>query len=64
MLFTPYTAALDKINIFVYNSKIIEINVHFIKKKIPQLYNFKAKYVFVIHNKISFTRNTVTINLK
>ncbi len=33
MLFTPYTAALDKINIFVYNSKIIEINVHFIKKK-------------------------------
>ncbi len=40
MLFTPYTAALDKINIFVYNSKIIEINVHFIQKKIPQLYNF------------------------
>ena len=34
MLFTPYTAALDKINIFVYNSKIIEINVHnFIQKK-------------------------------
>ncbi len=40
MLFTPYTAALDKINIFVYSSKIIEINVHFIQKKIPQLYNF------------------------